>query len=517
MKRNATNWACRFTLAMTILMITFSVNICGCQWQKIESLDVGKKLQSETNLKQSVPDDVTAQKKVRWDGNAVSIGEKDSLAFTADSFIGYVAELDSAKRNASIKDLVATYPDIALTTLQESDLSPDKQRAMQLIASMLDTTWSNRPIWQQYVADLATLPKRTKEKLDGRARFWRHLKNNQPDEALKLQLTKTLRREDGPVLRAEFHRLESIAAMMLGDHEKSIDHLTQAIQLIEQDCLWYASKLRLLLGEFYRHGGQWELWKSSWETAVTNNSRLAMAQNSIDPQFWDRAAFLRPAGMDWPDEAVNNLRGILKSWDVADTERSDRLGSDETVVWFAIAIQHLKRVEGQNAVLAFKKAEAGESNRQTIKALQLHQARGLVAAGQPGAASAILYRLVSENENTPLADRARAILGSMKLQNGSVAQGLNLIKAARSTSESWPTPERLRVQADYALALLMRGRESAGLEELDLAESEFEKSGQFEQLRQCLWNRAKYFEKIGQSDQQRQVSQRLAELETQLY
>lgn len=73
----------------------------------------------------------------------------------------------------------------------------------------------------------------------------------------------------------------------------------------------------------------------------------------------------------------------------------------------------------------------------------------MIDGGQPGPASAILIGLGS-GENV-LADRARAILASLKLQNGSLAQGMNLLQVAIETSNQWPTSERLRAQADMGL------------------------------------------------------------------
>lgn len=487
----------------------------GCTWFS-EKPDFAARLEKEAQV-DTPPAEVTDEKKVRWDGGGVIIGETDALAYTPDSYVQEISSLAAQRKLATIQGMVQAYPDIALQTLQESDTNAANRQALQLIASMLDTTWSNGDVWQTYVKDVTELPKRSDEQLDVRTRFWRYLKNHQPQQARKLRITKTLKREHGVVLRAEFHRLESIAAMMDEKHDDSISSLETAIQLVEEPCPWYACKLRLLLGEFYRHAKRWDDWKSTWQKAVIDNSQLASSHLSLDPQFWNRAAFLRPAGMEWPDEVIGNLKSVLMKLDVAETENSMRLTSDEAVIWFAIGMQHLRRAEGQNALLAFKKSEASESNQHTAKALQLYQARSLVATGQPGAASAILFRMVSTNEGTALADRAKAILGSMKLQNGSVIQGLNLVQSAIQSIESWPRDEQSRARADFGLALLMRGQETEGLRQLEIARTEFESAGELEQARQCLWNRAQYFEKTDQKDEFRTASQELNEMESRLY
>jgi len=473
-------------------------------------------LAKETNT-EAPPADPGVSRKVRWDGGGVIIGETDALAFDPDSFLNTISTLLQANRLASVQGMVQAYPDIALQALQETEVDSANSRALQLVASMLDSTWSSEGAWQSFVTDVQALPRKSSERLDIRMRFWRYLKNNQPDKAQKLKITRTLSNEHGVILRAEFHRLESIAAMMNEKPEDSIEQLETAIELVRDSCPWYACKLKLLLGEFYRHAGRWDDWKSTWETAVTDNSQLARDQLSLDPQFWNRAAFLRPAGNPWPPKVVQNLKSVLGELDVAETQNTMRLTSDESVIWFAIGMQHLRRAEGQNALLAFKKSEAGESNQHSIKVMQLYQARSLVATGQPGAASAILFRMVSDNEGTALADRAKAILASMKLQNGSVAQGLNLVKSAMESIESWPRDEQSRARADYGLALLMKGQESQGLHQLDRAMQDFREAGELEQARQCLWNRAKYFEKTEQKEEFRMVSETLVELESRLY
>ena len=77
--------------------------------------------------------------------------------------------------------------------------------------------------------------------------------------------------------------------------------------------------------------------------------------------------------------------------------------------------------------------------------------------------------------------------------------------------------ERLRAQADYALALLVRGRESDGIRLLDQVQSEFEAAGMYDQAHQCLWNKSKYFEKTKQSERLQTATAEMADLEARIY
>ncbi len=490
----------------------------GCTWFNGDA-DLQARLEKETTV-ESPPAEVTDSQQVRWDGGGVIIGETDALAFTPEAYLNAVNRLLEADRIASVQGMVENYPDIAIQTLQEVDssaASQHNQQVLPMIASLLDTRCSVGDVWQTYVQDLQSLPRRSEEELDIRMRFWRYLKNDQPEKALNLKITRTLQREQGVMLRAEFHRLEAIAGMMAGKHESSIENLEQALDLIKTPSPWFASKLQLLLGEFYRHAERWDDWKSTWESAVIKNSKLSPNLQSIDPQFWNRAAYLRPAGMPWPQPVIENLRTLLAGEELIGDDQGLQLASEESVIWFVIGFRHLQRGEGQNALLAFKKAEASESKPLATRVLQLYQARSLLISGQPGAASAILFRMASEREGTILADRAKAILASMKLQNGSLIQGINLVESAMDSLGTWPRDEQLQTQADYGLALLMQGQETRGLRQLEQAGEQFALAGDMAQARQCLWNRAKYFELTEQKDQYRSATRELTKLESRLY
>ena len=176
-----------------------------------------------------------------------------------------------------------------------------------------------------------------------------------------------------------------------------------------------------------------------------------------------------------------------------------------------IGTQSLKRHEYQNAILALKKSEALVSSTSLKEELQMQQALAMINGGQQGPASAILLRLGSQS--TLLGDRAKAILASLKLQNGGLVQGMNLLQTAIKTSSQWPTSERLRAEADYGLAYLMRGRESEGIALLNQVYAEFIKRKSYDEAAQCLANIATYYEKTDQSGKHRSAVARMKQLE----
>ncbi len=504
----------------TLLLILVLVPSSGCSVFNFGS-DEEKKLDAETSSGDKTETgsnaDSPTSKKVRFDGAGLVIGEADSLAYTSESFLKTISSLQAEKQFGSIKNLIHKYPDIALKTLQESDPKTQDRLALHALAISFDAKWCNSNVWQKYLEDLAVGSGKPPRHLRIRNQFWEHLQNDESDKALKLQLTKSLQRNHGKMIRADFYRLDAIAALMDGRHKRSTDSLEKAISLVSASCPYFTTKLQLLLGEFYRHAGRIDQWRVTWESAVVENSRVVVEQDSLDPTFWTRAAFLRPAGQGWPNESTENLRSFIAGQGViSGNSRQLNLTGPDSVLWLAIGLEHLQRAEGQNAVLAFKKAEAVETDKLTIANLHLFQARAIIAAGQLGPASAILFRIISEYDKQPIADRAKAILGAMKLQNGGVAQGINLLQSAIKTVEGWPRDERMRAQADYGLALLIGGREQEGLQLLSQVGSEFESIGDFDQAQQCLWNQAKYFEKTGQSNRHHSATAELSALEQRM-
>ena len=500
----------------------------GCSSFELES-DKDKNLLDKIDLKkngQSLLDKLAGKsapkasiesavkKKIRWDGAGVVLGETDSSVFSSESFLETIGQLAEANRFSTIRNLVKNYPDVALTVLQEADPTFQDVNVLQLIAKNFDTQWcsssgSTSTAWQSYLVDLSSRGRKNSSLLDIKNKFWGHLKENQPREALSLKLVNALPRETDVVLSAEFYRLEAIAYMMNNQFDDAIQRLRQSLGLLQGVSPYQVARLKLLLGEFHRHNDELDSWKSSWSSAVNSQAKLLTSKNLKDPAFWSRAAYLRPAKSNWPTETTGHLQMYLSAREISVPNGT----ADESVVWMATGLQHNDRNEGQNAVLAFKKSEAAATDKRHKDQLQLFQARAMLLAGQPGAASAILIRLISEYEGTTMADRAQAILGAMKLQNGAVGQGVNLIESAIGSVDRWPRSERLRAQADYGLALLVSGNEADGIRYLDQVQNEFAELGEFDHFHQVLWNKAKYFEKTDQKQRYATARDELAEIE----
>ena len=305
----------------------------------------------------------------------------------------------------------------------------------QLIAKQFDQRWSGngQDHWQQFVRSSGRHGK-TGDFFQTRSTFLSFLENNQIDDALDLGIGRSIGSGTPDIAQAELLRLEGIAYLLAEDFPQSTDRLSRAMQLVETNQPYQASHVGLLLGEAWRHAGQIDRWQSSWESAIEIQSRWLAERGLCDPTFWSKAAFLRPSSTAWPEDVIRRLQISLHRENLE--FGSEPAASAEAVVWATVGTQSLKRHESQNAILAFKKAEALVTNPSLKEELQMQQALAMIDGGQQGPASAILLRLSSKS--SLLGDRAKAILATLKLQNGSLAQGMNLLQSAIKTSNQWP-------------------------------------------------------------------------------
>ncbi len=453
------------------------------------------------------------QEKVRFDGG-VLLGNTDNLAFKPNEFSEVLVELIDQKKWNSLKHMVGNYPDITLKLLTEADSQLTPWAHLKIVARLFDTHFqgNGQSSWQQFVEHLESTSGTPQNLTFARSEFLRYLTTNQPTKAISLRLDKTVNAKTDVLAKAEVRRLEGIAYLMMEDYAKSVARFSEGLKLVHESHPFVASHIGLLLGEAHRHAKNHEQWKESWQAAIEIQSIWLEQRGLVDPAFWKKAAFLRPVDTPWPKPVIRRIAAALDQENLKFDIENSR--NDEAVIWAIVATQSLHRHESQNAILAFKKSEALTSNFNLKNELRLQQAIAMIDGGQPGPASAILMRLGSGNDI--LADRSKAILATLKLQNGSLAQGMNLLQSAIKSASEWPTSERLRAQADFGLALLMRGREDQGVALLNQVHHEFLAEKNFDHASQCLWNLAKYFEKTKQPDLRETTIERMQQLESAL-
>lgn len=459
-------------------------------------------------------------RKVRFDGGAIVLGESDRAAWTTTAFLDAIEQHLAAGDIGEVTRMTRTWPDVAHDVLLETGTDRRQAHAIRAIASSFDAMWPERSEWEQAALAVTADNDSARKWLERKRQAWDYLQHNEPDNVSQLKLSQLARQSLHALALAESLRIESIAAMMRDDHDASITLLQQAIDEAGAASPYTTARLVLLLGEYERHAGNYEQWQLHWSDAVGRTARMLVEQGISDPVFLIEASQLRPLDYPWPESAVARFETYLEENELAlrsSPASASHASRADLTIWLVAGLQHLSRGEGENALVAFKKAEAFLMNELPVDELHLLQARSLVAAGQPGAASAILIRIASNTEVQPACNRARAILGSMKLENGSADQGLALIESALENADRWPVSERLGAQADHGLALLMTGQEEAGVEVLDKTAGEFVATGEHDEARQCFTNLAAYFEATGQREPMRQTQARLAELDRTIH
>ena len=453
-----------------------------------------------------------AGQKVRWDGGGIALGDTQNLAYKPDELVRAVKELVDVNRLGAAQRLIERFPDIALEAIRTYDRFDVDGSAIQLIAAEYDKRWiATSNGWATLVADRANAESEPDRYLSRRNEFAAYLKQMQPDVALKIDLLKHVPREAGGMIKVDAHRMVGLAYFLLENHAQAAQHFLAADAIAQRVCPLESAALKLILGECYRHQKDQRRWVDSWRSAVKMRAELSRVRGVSDPEFWKRAAFMRPARAEWPVDVGRCLHAKLTESGIE--WGNDRLAetSIESLVWATIGLQSLIRDEPHNAVLAFKKAEAMVESPATQRAYQWLQARGLIASGQPGPASAILIRLAATE--APIAAQARGLLGTLKLQNGSVGQGKNLLEMALQGASAIPPSRLLDIRADLGLALLMAGNEADGLKMLAQVRDAYRSAERFDDAYQCLWNEAKYFEMTKQPGKREAALAQLKEIE----
>jgi hypothetical protein len=185
----------------------------------------------------------------------------------------------------------------------------------------------------------------------------------------------------------------------------------------------------------------------------------------------------------------------------------------EAVLWTNIGHWRLARSESQAALVALKRAESTAGDPATAGLLRLAEAKTLIRMGQAATASAMFIALAGD-ANPRISHPAMAMLGTLKLKQGSVQQGFNLLHRAVESDLSCVWPERAQAEADLGLAYLMSGDEAAGLRWLHNAQQSFEAVGDREQLVQCLENEVAYLVQAKKDDLAKAVRKRLELLQS---
>lgn len=455
-----------------------------------------------------------AVKTIRMDGHALMLGQEDQLALTTEQFRQQAAELLQTDQRLGLTPLVRRYPDIALQTLRDSLSSATPDKTLDAIASTFDNLWSNLPSnngWSAALAAKTNAP----QKYDAAIKARRELVAAMSDGRLperRVALPSVLPKDAPTPWQVDAWHLTGIVALL---EERPIDAakaFQQAARLATTSQPFEAATSSLLWSEAARRNGDAKLAVSAWQFSVSQAASLLKRYPPIhDPAYWERAAYIRPNGANWPTELAPACKESLSHTHLADLESSVDATDITAALWACIGLARLDRDESQAALVAFKKAESLATTSLDRDRLQLAEAKTFVRLNQTAAAMALLARL-SQHESSVIARPALALLGTMKLQANQATVGLSLLRKALESEPFTNWPGRGEAEADLGLAYLMTGDEPRGLKALHAAQQQFESTDQLELLLTALQNEAAYHTSRGNKPAAVNVNERLARL-----
>jgi hypothetical protein len=163
-------------------------------------------------------------------------------------------------------------------------------------------------------------------------------------------------------------------------------------------------------------------------------------------------------------------------------------------------------------LVALKRAHGMTANSYDQQRLEWAQAKALMALDQAAAATTLLVA-VCDSSDPQIRCAALATLGSLRLTTGSTKQGYQLLHRALEQAETVDWPARAQAEADFGLAHLLLGNESAGLDWLHRAQARFEATGAIDDLLQSLENELAYVEQAKKKSEAQALRQRIERLQ----
>ncbi|MFN4258103.1 MAG: tetratricopeptide repeat protein [Gemmataceae bacterium] len=470
-----------------------------------------------------VPPAAPKEPTVQLDGKGVILAEPDKDAIAPGAFLHRVQELHQAGHATATRRYIERYPDVALHVLRESTAAQAAHPVLRRIAEVYDQQCCRcgaEAGWSALLAERRQQPRHHADYETRRRQMVERMQAKRYTEAAALSLIAQVPRKSGsPLVEIDAAHLHGTALLMINQPGKAEEILRHAADLARA-YPHQATHILLLLSEAQRRGGDDAGATQTWQSAAELASNLLNGSAPVlDPGFWERCAYLRPVQNDWPTLAQHQLRQFNGTpelsapddspvrWAAHQEEPSHQVVS-EALVWTCIGRCRLERQEHNAALLAFKHAEAWTLEEQDRDRLRLRQAQVFAQMKQREAALALLVQLVNRPQPS-ISCPALALMGAIKLEDGSIQQGLAFLRKAVEEQASVDWPERGEAQANLGLAYLMIGDEATGLRWLHTAQERFMADKDEEHLRQCYQNEIAYLEQAGKRKQAHALRERL--------
>ncbi|MEM8669097.1 MAG: hypothetical protein AAGG48_16360 [Planctomycetota bacterium] len=488
---------------MRIQSLTFSaiasvafLAITGCASVQKETESLLKRLpgiskKDELNMPKSGPT------KVVTDASALALDLPEGDIQAREKFEQRFNKLIDEERNAAANLLVARHLDRAYESLTMA--IPDGGESQLRLAAAYDRSCQSDDGW--YAVMNSHDSETTKAYFNQRAQWLGVVSVGQFAETAEIDLVAAATASGRSALLVDAWYQTGVGALLREDNIVAANAFAACAQAAGNRHGMIAANAILMRSESLKRAGQFAESKTAWRDAVIVACGLLRTVGVSEPNFWDRASYLRPLELTWPEDVADSFEAVaLGRSTPLRTDLLRRLGSVATRTtvssdcWVQSAIGSWKqaRSDNHNAIVHLKKAERNGTT-SSIDWIQISQARSFVKMGQHGVATTVLAPIASRDDNAPTTIAAMAELGTVRLTNGSSQTGLRLLRQALDDHPDVEWPGRASAEADYALGLLMVGDES-GLGRLTAAQDRFEAEGEIELLSKSLWNQMKYLE-----------------------
>lgn len=456
---------------------------------------------------------------VKAESSGLAFNEKERSRVRGE-LLEQLEQLTAQERYTSARVLVWRHPEIALDLLQSSTTESIRPGTWQTLARAYDDLTAPQPGqlgrqpngWSEVVRLRLAGDQAVTDYFQQRQTYVARLESGTSSAAGEKALLQSARGLS-PLLQMDALSLSALQHLIEDRPQQAVETCQQAITLAQQHAPDRQAELLLFLSDAQRRSGQPELAVQSWQQSVLLGAELLKRPLPIaDPNYWEQAAYHRPAHHRWPQGVEQQL--LLSSGLHVQPDGNGNVSEAvaETAVWACIGRWRLERNEPDPALVAFKRAETNIADPTLQAELRLAQAEAMFRLEQIGAATAILVSL-SKQDSPELATRALALLGSMKLQAGQTQVGYNLLQRAISSDLQWSG--RAQAEADFGLACLLHEEEANGLKWLHAAQRRFEMQGDLDLLAKCLYNESEYFKAKKQKSQAEALTARLKQVEQQ--
>ncbi|HEX4132432.1 MAG TPA: hypothetical protein VHZ24_20545 [Pirellulales bacterium] len=453
---------------------------------------------------------------VRVDSFGKPLREGQESAISREDFLVQSDKLLADRRLTSLRRWIERYPDVALEVLRTTQNNELRRASINAIAEGYDAQMGlTADGWRDVIRARGEDPQQFLEFDATRRLVLEKIRLGQAHEAATTKLTKLADATPGSMLKIDAWQLHAVALMVDDRPQESAAALTQALHFAGGDP-YQTTTLLLLLSDMQRRSGQLAQADAMWLRAVENGTALLNRPAPVvDPMLWDKAAYLRPVSIPWPQTlaaAIMNPGPTREVLLVSADSQKDSPVVVETVFWSLVGQAHLDRDENQSALLALKQAETLATDPATTGWLRLQEAQALARMQQTTAATAILVGLTNHADPC-IASAALATLGAQKLRADDIEAGYKMLAKAFEKNETLDWPGRARSEADYALACLMCSQEANGLRLLHKAQGAFEAAGDHESLAKSLYNEGAYLEHKKKRKEAAAIKERLKKLE----